>query len=139
MITSTSRNLCSNIDLLFAQYFLQKHQNTNKEKDLHYYDNITPIYHNKMVMLPKKQRKFLWILASFRREASAKDVARIAHVHSTMASAVLHRLTEKKLVTKMVVNKRNSLYRIADNDFEIWINIRRLGIKGLEKRNAGND
>ncbi|HVU54245.1 MAG TPA: AAA family ATPase [Puia sp.] len=84
-------------------------------------DNMTPLYQERLNILPPAQRKIVLQMAFIWEAAGAGDIAIGTRMVNNVVSAQLKQLAEKGIVEKIDTGGRNHLYRLAERFFNLWL------------------
>jgi tetratricopeptide (TPR) repeat protein len=95
------------------------------EELTHLVDDHTDYFKSNIEGLAAAERKVFVCLAGLWREASASEVARVARITPSQASAMLARLVGRGAVTALSRGKRKKTYQLAERLYNIYYLMRK--------------
>ncbi|MBL7729502.1 MAG: AAA family ATPase [Dinghuibacter sp.] len=84
-------------------------------------DYVTPLYQERLNLLPAPHRKIVLQMAFIWEAAGTKQIAELCRLESKLVSANLKQLVEKGIVEKKNTRSKNHLYRISERFFNLWL------------------
>jgi hypothetical protein len=95
-------------------------------------DRATPIYQERLNILPPAQRKIVIELSNFWDAVKVKSLTDVCKMPGKIISAHLNQLVKVEIVEKIATGKKDKLYRLSERFFNLWLLMTQGGPK--EKR-----
>ncbi|HFA50684.1 MAG TPA: ATP-binding protein [Bacteroidetes bacterium] len=98
-------------------------------------DRMTPIYKHRMDDLPTQQQAIVEAIALNWDAVNVREIKQKTRMESKVISAQITQLVKNNVVTRILTNTKNHLYKISERFFNIWY-LMRCGKSGDKKKVA---